>query len=371
MWIKMKTLKLFLFVLLLTSAHQAQNQVPKNIIFMIGDGMGIGQVSLSVLDDPGSAFFRFRSIGLVETCAADNLITDSAASGTALSSGYRTKNRYIGVDSSGISYANLFEVAKRHNKKTGIVVTCAVTHATPAAFYAHIDSRSREFEIAEQFLNSGMDFAAGAGTEFFLPPDSGGKRSDGRNLIEELKQKGYSYIDNLTDLIEMPRDKKIAESSVLVLLDSLALPQAERRNYRLSELVKLARNHLKGTADGFVLMVEGSQIDWAGHANNSEYLNAEMADFNEAIKAALEFAETDRETLVLVTADHETGGASVIGEDKEKGNLKSGFVYGNHTANLVGIFASGPGESDFSGVFKNSLIGRKLIEYLEPDHFSK
>jgi alkaline phosphatase len=335
---------------------------PKNIIFLIGDGMGVNYVAASFLTNPNNPFGNFNSIGLSNTASLDRLITDSGAGATVLATGYRTINKYISVDSSGNSLKTLLEVASERGKSVGIISTSSVTHATPAAFYAHVDDRGRETDIAVQLAESDVDIIIGGGKQYFIPNILGGSRKDDSNVIEIMKSRGYKYLSEFDF-------KSIAISEkILCLMEKNGLKRASERKYSLADLTKAAIENLKKKENGFVLMVEGSQIDWAGHDNNSDYLLSEMNDFSNAITEALNFAKHDGNTLIVVTADHETGGLAITGGDVEGKNLKLGFMSKSHTAGFVPVFSFGPLEEKFRGILENYEIGQNLILSVDPDH---
>jgi alkaline phosphatase len=342
----------------------AQNNRPKNIIILIGDGMGINTVGATLLTNPDSPFNQFTSVGLSITCSADKLITDSAASATALATGYLTKNKYVGVDSSGHSLYSIFDLAENLEIATGIVLTSSVTHATPAGFFAETPDRNDQLTIASQMLNENIEVIIGGGTKYFLPVELGGSRKDSRNLIKEFKDKGYNTITDVNKL----SGKLSSKQKILGLVDDDALPSALNRNFTLGELTGIALTKLQDYQNGFVLMIEGSQIDWAAHDHKSPELLAEMHDFESAITEALEFAKTNSETLVLVTADHETGGVSIIKGSLDAKDIELAFTTNGHTPSLVPIFAFGPGEENFRGILKINQIGQNLIKLVHPSH---
>lgn len=355
-----------LFVLFAVSSFSfPKDNKPKNIILLIGDGMGLTTVSTSILSDPESVFRKFRFIGLSVTCSADNLITDSAAGATALSAGERTNNHYVGVDPQSKVLQNIFENAKKRNYSTGIVATSSITHATPAAFYAHIPERSSEFKIAEQFLDSGIDVAIGGGRTFFLPENKSGSRQDDLDLIQSLDSKDYACFNNIEDLRKYNGNEK-----VIGLLEDASLKEASSRNYSLGDLTNIAINRLSKNEKGFILMVEGSQIDWGAHDNKAEKVHSELSDFTKAIKAALDFADKDGNTLVIVTADHETGGVAITGGEVNK-DTKLSFASKGHTAACVGIFSYGPSAEMFQGVLENKQIGKNLFYLINSETSSK
>lgn len=340
----------------------AQNLKPKNIIILIGDGMGINSVGASLLLNSDSPFKEFKTIGLSITCSADKLITDSAAGATALATGYLTKNKYISVDTLGNNLYTIFEHAEILGLSTGLVVTGTVSHATPAAFVGHTNDRYDQLSIALQMIEQDFDVIIGGGLKYFVPKSDSGEREDNRNLIKELKNKNYSYTDNYSDFRLLP--DSIKNLYALFAIDGL--PEASQRNYTLGDLTKKAINHLKNDPDGFILMIEGSQIDWAAHDHKSNELMNEMQDFSLAISNALSFAKSDGNTLVLVTSDHETGGMSIIKGSKDAVDLELAYTTGNHTPSPIGIFAFGPGEEFFKGIMNINHIGQKLFYLLDP-----
>ena len=346
------------------SANFQSSATPKNIIILIGDGMGVDYVSTSVLSMKNDAFRRFTTTGFSVTCSADNLVTDSAPGATAISTGYRTNNWTIAEDPwSDKPLTTIFELAEKLKKASGIVVTCSITHATPAAFVAHVKSRSDEFDIAEQETERKTDVFIGGGIKFFTPTSEGGGRTDGVNLLSKVESEGYDYYDSYEKLKNSDPDKKF-----YALFDSTGLPKAADRNYTLGDMTKIALDYLSKRPNGFILMIEGSQIDWAGHANDQAYLLSEMKDFNTALNTVLDFEEKNKETLVVVTADHETGGMSIVDGNLDGSKFDLKFSTKHHTANMVGIFAKGPGEREFSGIMDNYMIGRKLFWMMDREY---
>lgn len=353
-----------IFVLLLsTLAIASDNKRPINIIILIGDGMGLNYVSASYLALDNDPYKRFSVIGLSNTCSADNLITDSAAGATALSTGYRTKDKYIGLDVNKNPLKSVFDIAAEKKYKTGFVVTSSVTHATPASFYAHVDSRYLETEIAKQLTEFDIDVVIGGGERFFLPRIDGGKRDDHLNLIHNITDQGYEYFNSFTPLKNSKTNKKFYS-----LLSGEGLDEAGKRDFTLGDLTNIAINSLENDSTGFVLLIEGSQIDWAGHDNAGEIVMQELNDFNTAINVALDFALKDENTLVIVTADHETGGLTITGGSKKDRSLQIDFISKDHTGGFVPVFAFGPFAKNFGGIYENNELGRKIIFLISPGH---
>ena len=351
----------FIVLLLIFSivTYAQEEHKPKNIILLIGDGMGLNAVAISALKTSDEPFKKFTTVGLSITKSLDKLITDSAASATAISTGYRTKNHFVGVDINNKKLKNYFELAKEKGMSTGIVVTDNVAGATPACFFAHHNSRYDTQIITEQYLSSNIDVVIGGGTENFTPLDTRHIEKL-KTVTDELEEKGYKFYYDYQSLSESPANEKI-----FGLFEKKEMPRADERDYTLGELTSIAIRHLNTNKNGFVMMVEGSQIDWAEHDEDSEYLVSELNDFTTAIDTALAFAERDDSTLVLVTSDHETGGMAITGGSYDASDLDIDFVNDHHTAGFVGVFAHGPGEENFSGIYGNYMIGRKIFHLLD------
>lgn len=327
---------------------------PKNIILLIGDGMGLSQVSAAIYYKNGTPNFeRFSTIGLSKTSSSSDLITDSAAGATVFSAGVKTYNGAIGVNSDTLAVSTIVEQLSQKGFSTGIVATSSIQHATPASFYAHVKKRNMYEEITEFVPNSGIDFFAGGGLKYFT------NRKDNRNLLEAAQKAGYTVI---TDKLPL----KSIEGKELILLADNGMPKmSEGRGDFLPNATKLALNKLSKNEKGFFLMVEGSQIDWGGHDNDAEYLIEELLDFDKAIGVALDFAKKDGETLVIVVADHETGGFTLSADGNNYNKIKPTFTTTGHSATMVPVFAEGPGSHLFNGVYENTEVYFKMMEALE------
>jgi alkaline phosphatase len=340
----MKKVILFVFVLFFTSGLFAA-KAPKNIVFIIGDGMGLPQIYTGMVHNGNrSALERCTNTALVKTYSSDNFTTDSGAGGTALSSGIKTKNGMIGMGPDSVAVPSIMRICDDNGLSTGLVVTCAVTHATPASFVAHQINRNMYEEIAADFLTSNIDVFIGGGKKYFE------NRTDNRNLIRELKDKKYRTLYTLEDI------KRLKTGRVAGLLfDDHAPKAAERGNY-LPEASIAAINLLDNNNKGFFLMIEASQIDWACHSNDSTHLVTEMLDFEKTVSSVLDYAQKDGNTLVIITADHETGGLTI-----PTGNLASQktalkFSTTNHTGVPVPVFAYGPGAENIRGIMENTAF---------------
>ncbi len=326
---------------------------PKNIVLLIGDGMGVTQVFSGLTANKGHLFLEnFKAIGFSQTQSADNYITDSSAGGTALSTGKRTYNGAVSVDMDKKPLKTILEEAEENGLATGLVSTSAITHATPAVFIAHQPQRNMYEEIATDFLKTDIDVFIGGGKTHFT------QRKDGRNLVEELKAKGYRYEEDINKI------KRVKKGKLAALTADVHNGRVEERGELLPIATNTAIRILSNNKKGFFLMVEGSQIDWGGHANSTIYIVEEMLDFDRAIGKALEFAEKDGETLLVVTADHETGGMAITGGGFDTGSVTAAFPTNHHTAVMVPVFAYGPGAEEFTGIMKNTDIHDKIKELL-------
>ena len=333
--------------------EEAQKK-PKNVILLIGDGMGLSQISSSFyFGNEVSSFERFRQIGFIKTSSQSHLITDSAAGATAFSAGVKTYNGAIGVDQDTLATPLITDKASENQIATGVISTSSITHATPASFFAHVKLRSMEEAIAEQLPESPIDFFAGAGKDFFF------KRKDSVDLSVAFSKNGF-----VVDTVALNNSQSLdVNKKYGFLLAPKSMPKmSEGRGDFLSQATRLGLNYLSKNDPGFFLMVEGSQIDWGGHANDSNYIVEEVKDFSKVIGEALDFAEKDENTLVIVTADHETGGYTLASENGNYNKIKGSFSTGGHSATLIPVFAYGPGAEEFSGIYQNHKIYDKIMK---------
>lgn len=343
------------------SFYEVQNYVqtkskkqPKNIILMIGDGMGLAQVYSAMTANGGHLFLEnFKNIGFSKTYSSDNYITDSGAGGTALSSGVKTYNGAIGVDPEKKPIPSIRELAEKKGLMTGLVSTSAITHATPASFIAHTAARDNYEDIAADFLKTNIDVFIGGGIKNFEA------RKDGKNLSKELKDKGYQVLYNIED-IQKVKSGKLAGFTA----QEHNAPMPERGEI-LVPATQTAINLLSQSKKGFFLMVEGSEIDFLAHENKTPGVILETLDFDRAIGAALKFAASNGETLIIVTADHETGGMTINGGDYKTGKVIAKYTSGGHTGIAVPIYAFGPGAEEFTGFMENIDIAKKMMKLLK------
>jgi len=339
-----------------TFPQKFKSKKPKNVILLIGDGMGAAQIFSGLTANHGHLFLEnCKSVGFSKTQSADNYITDSAAGGTALSCGVKTYNGAIGVDVNKNPVKTILEDAEENNLSTGLVSTSAITHATPASFIAHQPSRSSYEDIAADFLKTDIDVFIGGGYKHFT------ERKDGRNLVNELKQKGYTVERDMNKI------KNVKSGKLVGLTAEEHNGRVAERGNMLPEATETAIDILSQNKKGFFLMVEGSQIDWGGHAGSTIYIVEDMLDFDKTIGKALEFAAKDGKTLVVVTADHETGGMALTGGDMKSGMVKADYPLGGHTAVMVPVFAYGPGAEQFTGIMENTDVNKKMKQLLLND----
>lgn len=366
-----------------TTADQPQ---VKNVIYLIGDGMGFGAVSSLLLsEDEVTGFEQAPVIGLHETCSANNYVTDSAAGGTALATGTRTNNGYVGADPDGNQLTSVLRKAQTMGKKTAIVVNTTLTEATPGAFYGGVTSRKMVYDIAKQFTESGVDLAIGGGLDHFIG------RPDSLDLTATLIEKGYDVYLNWETVLKTDSDKFVgilplydlhrreenngtasaAEGQEVCLAAQLASLNEDVNAEHLSEptvyLQKATAKALdvlsRNNKDGFFLMIESAIIDGYGHNNDSDGMIVEMKEFNCTLQQMIDYVNEHPETLLVVTADHETGGTGVYYNGHEPGNegpVKLRFSTSGHTGTVVPVFAYGAGAENFAGVMKNTDIPKKI-----------
>lgn len=327
-------------------------EVPKNVILVVGDGMGVAQVYSSVVAEKGnnSAFLRFPYSGFSRTYSRNKYRTDSAAGGTALTTGHKVDNKHVNWGPDSARYNTIFDDAKAQGMGTGFVVTSSVLDATPAATYGHVPNRKMFDTLSLQLAQCQHSVMIGGGGKFFRPEN----RKDGQAPLDTLAKRGYTVVTSLDSMTRYTGDKLVA------LLYEEDPEKAPARGEMLLQGTKKALAMLNRSNKGFALMVEGSQIDWACHDNDSAYLRAEMADLEKVLHAVIDFAQRDGHTLVIVTADHETGGVTLPTGDIKEGVNSFRFLWGSHTGCMVPVFALGPGSHYFSGIQENTDIAEKI-----------
>lgn len=305
----------------------AQRQA-RNVILMIGDGMGAEHVWAAWLANEGKLnITTFPVTGFAITTSASHTITDSAAGGTAIACGCKAVNGQLGLDPQGKAHDSLAVQMRRAGKATGIVVTKSVTDATPAAFYAHVKSRKDTPAIAEALVNAGFDVVAGGG--------SGDFTGEQKESLEKSAK----------------------------LLELAAVNECEpagKRGDWLPETVERALDVLEKDEDGFFLMVEGSKIDMSAHVNDFPETVREVLDFDRAVGVVLEWMKKNPDTLLVVTADHQTGGLSLLGGDKKTGRAEGKFTTLGHSGVAVPVYATGVGADSFTGIMDNTGLAPKI-----------
>lgn len=346
-------------ILIFTNSTYAQkirnvnkSEQPRNIILLIGDGMGLAQFYAAMTASRDNMnISRCTHLALSRTFSANDYITDSGAGGTAIACGVKTNNGMIGMLPDSTAVTSILHYARLNGKSTGVATTCDITHATPASFVTSVPSRKMEEEIALQFLYSGIDVFIGGGFDNFA------KRKDGLMLTDSLQKWGYKVATSIPEMMQTTSGK----------LAGLLYPKhppkfSEGRGDMLGIATSKAIELLDNNKNGFFLMVEGSQIDWAGHDNDVNYLISETLDFDKAVGIALDFAEKNKETLVIVTADHETGGFANLQGNYATGEANGKFISDNHSAIPVPVYTYGPGAKYFEGLLENTDLFELMFE---------
>lgn len=353
------------------AAAPAEPAGPFSIILFIADGAGLNYWSVLRAATPGMALEAFPVIGLAGTRSANSRVTDSAAGATAYAAGVKTYNGAVGVGPDSTPVVTVLERAEDRGKATGLVATSTITHATPAAFAAHVIDRNMYDEIAMQLADADIEVLLGGGRTYFDPA----QRPDGEDLIGRLRRRA-TVVDSavaLARLIAAEGTNGAGTGPAGLRIERLVgftsaenPPPAYERLLPLADLTHTALGVLERDEDGFFLMVEGSQIDWRGHDNVPlRELIPELQDLERAIREALRFQERRPNTLIVVTADHETGGMAFHYD--EMGVFRAHYTTESHTAGLVPLFAIGPGATALGGIRENDEIGRILMGLIEED----
>jgi alkaline phosphatase len=326
---------------------------PKSVILMIGDGTGVAYWSAARLARKDLAVADFPVMGLVDTQSSNSRVTDSAAGATAYASGLRTYNGAIGVSPDTTPMQTVLEMARDEGKATGLVATSRINHATPGAFAAHVASRQMYDEIARQMAGAGVTVMVGGGSVYF----DGTARADSQDLLTTLG-KLYTVVEKPTDFLALNPD---TVKMLLALLAPRDLPAATDRSITLAEMTRTALAVLDHDSDGFFVMVEGSEIDWMGH-DNAPLRNvvAEVLDFDGAVREARRYQASHPGTLIVVLADHETGGLAL--HEDSVGVFGAHYTTTGHTEEMIPLFAAGPGAQRFAGIHDNDEIGRILMD---------
>ena len=335
----------------------AADGTPPRVILVIADGTGISHWTAGVLASDALALWRFPVAGLVDTRNVDGRITDSAASATAYATGVLTFNRAIGMGPDSSALETVMERASRRGMSTGLVATSSIVHATPAAFAAHVADRGEYEEIAAQMARSSVNVLLGGGRAYFDPA----LREDGVDYLSELGRERRT-VNGAADLSAAG---DLDAPGLVGLFADNAMPAAdEGRTPTLAEMTSAALALVDRDPDGFLLVVEASQIDWLAHDNQPfERVASEVLDCDAALHVALDYLERTPGALVVVVADHETGGTTVV-EGTTGWELR--YSTGGHTAELVPMFAAGAGAEAFSGLHSADGVGRLLQEAVLP-----
>lgn len=339
----------------------------RNVIFLIGDGMGLAQVSMLKIENgyAPTAFDRAEGIALISSYSANNRVTDSAAAGTALATGGKTNNATLGLTPSGGRLTSMIRRATDHGLATGLVVVNPLQDATPAAFYAHVKSRRDTEGILRDMLVSDIDVMIGAGWQNLLKPSDAGC-----NYVEAFMQRGYRVVPTLDEALEGEPSRLLCavderQHSIKAPARGDFLPRAASRAMEL--LAAKSAEH----DEGFLLMIEGSLIDGGGHANDAAWLLEEMRDFERTVAAAMDFADRTPGTLVIVAADHETGGLSVCSGNPDFTLSESGIDYRfatkGHTGILLPVYLYGAGADAIHGIMDNTVLSHRIMQLLDLD----
>lgn len=323
----------------------------RNIVLLIGDGMGLATISsaITVAHHPLN-IERCNIIGLQKTFSSDHYVTDSGAAGTAIATGNKTNNGEIGIDPKGKRVKSILEIAKEKGLSTGIVSTSSITDATPASFFAHETSRNSTEDIAKDILKTDIDVIIAGGYDEFA------YRADKLYLIDSLKARGYK-VETTMNGVNKSTSLKLAG----LIAPANCPSRLNGRGDMLPAASRKAIEILNKNAKGFFLMIEGGEIDKAAHSKDETALMEETLDFDDAVGAVLDFAQTDGHTLVVVTGDHETGGIAIFGGSIKAHNILLNFPTNSHTGIMVPVYAFGPGAEKFSGIYDNTTFFQKFM----------
>jgi len=344
----MKKILIFLLTLTLIPLF-GQDNVQKNIILIIGDGMGVPQITAGMYKLKNqTALENFPIIGLSKTHSSNALVTDSAAAGTAIACGEKTANGTVGISMRNQKLTSILELSKQKGYKTGIIATSTIVHATPAAFYANVLSRNQYEDIALQLSDSDVDYFIGGGRKFFI------NRKDKRNLLKEMTS--YDIVNSIKKFDESKSDKIGYFTS-----SEDPYPIRNGRIPNLSAAVEKMLPKLSNNDNPYFLLIEASQIDWGGHKNDIDYVLSEFIDMDKAINKVIEFTKNDKNTIVIVTGDHETGGLAITSGRRRNFQIKTEFSTIGHSAVMIPVFAKGAHSEIFSGIYDNTEIFKKMF----------
>lgn len=330
-------------------------ETPSSVILLMADGAGLAHWTLAAYADEELAVRRMRTVGLVDTRGADHTVSGSAPTATAYAIGARSRMGYVGVDADGQPRTSVLEAAMEADKSTGLITTTDIVDATPAAFGAHHTDRGASGLIARQMAEKGIDVIMGGGRAAFRPE----AQTDGVDLLVRLRDT-YTYLDDAEALATLDTD---TVDALLGLFAEGGMGTVPERGEALSRMTVAALEILGDDPDGFFLLVENEETDTQAHRNaDPSVVTTEMLDFDEAVGLALDYRDAHPGTLVLVTADHETGGVTLT-HDRER-EIVTGYATGGHTGSLVPLFAAGPGAERFGGIIRNDEVGRILLDMM-------
>lgn len=331
-----------------TYKNDGSKKAPKNVLVLISDGgAGQGQMWATVTANGGTLnLTQMRNIGLLSTHSTNDYTTDSAGAGTALATGQKTRNRRIGTDSLGNTIENITEVLSAKGVRTGIISNDGITGATPSAYYAHQPERDMSKEIAKDLLTSPVDLVIAAPVKALVSEDS--------LLVKQLREKNIALCNGLEQLRRIPFNQR----AVCLQGDDY------EKNFRLiEESFSQVISRLSTGKKGFFAMIEGAKVDKGGHANDLFTVVDEYLSFDRLVGKALEYADRDGETLVLVLSDHETGGLTLLDGDYQTGTVVGNFSTGDHTGIPTLLYAYGPGSQHFRGFADNSSLVDRILRF--------
>lgn len=322
-----------------------------SVILMIGDGMGIHHLSAAWTANRGRLFIENCPVtGIAKTWCTDRLVTDSAAAGTAMATGTKTLYRRVAVCPKGCCLDSLVDKAADMGKSTGVIATCELNDATPAAFCANNEKRSDSYGIIGDYPHSRADFIFGGGSRYFT------QRPDGRDIFREMQAQGYRIARSREEAAALPPGK------TLIVTAPGNLPPPSKRGDVLRQATLKALDTLSRNPNGFFLMVEGSNIDKAAHRNSLKEMMEELLDFDQTAGAVLAWASKHPGTLVVITADHNTGAFALTGGNRETGEITAQFGSGDHDGIAVPVYAFGAGSGAFTGIYENTDIFHKIMK---------
>lgn len=328
-----------------TFEHDGQDIPLKQIILMIGDGNGLAQISSGLFTNGNQlSLTQLKNMGLVKTQAADDFTTDSAAGATAYATGKKANNRALGIDPSGDTLANLPAILREKGFRSGIITTDELTGATPAAFFAHHSERDDSGIIASFLSKSAIDLAIGGGKRHFY------------HYLSDLTRVGFEEVNSLESI-----ERSVSSKLIYFLGDGSPATIESGRGPMLSKASLEAVSFLAKGNSPIFLMIEAAKIDSGGHANSSSTIVTELLDFDLAVGKMIRFADQHPGTLVLITADHETGGVSLPQGNLERNEVELAYHSDDHTGILVPIFAYGTHSGEFRGVYDNTEVFKKLV----------